>query len=435
MTVDLRPRSAVIADLWSQLAIDAPAFTNKAGRPLARTTKCLLDPLVIRPRVNRNLARALLDADDAAHLHDLLVEARTRIEDAGRWFVLLREHRRRLGITEGNPQELYFPRAFELAVTAGAPGPDADERCAETLAEVHERGLPGLDGLAALVAADDTRGQVCRIWTETWTADQPAPDEAELSTWAERITTALDRAVDPTGRAGHEAALAGLIDAGAPRLGLAMRATPGLPAELLGRVGLPRPGLRISHHDPLQPPGYLGRGELPLDRTFEQRTRGALRRYREVDATISGPEIIEDEAERAMAPFGLFAPDGQALFVLGVVAAAGLDPLGVQVVEPITRPRLVAELQARLRKEAYVMHLRRELAAGRAIHPRQQRVVDELAEFWRPWLNRLWVRLHGRDVTETPVDDEARELLTGITRSVMLDHRQQIRDVLEKVAG
>ncbi|MGJ3508389.1 hypothetical protein [Enemella sp. A6] len=428
MSVDLRPRSAVIVDLWSDLAIDAPAFTNKAGRPLARTTKCLLDPLVIRPRAHRNLAQALLGPADVDELRGLMADSQTHIENAERWFVLLREHRRRMRITEGNPQELYFPRAFELAVTTGPPGPDAEAHCADTIAEIHYRALPGPDDLAAFVGEDETRQRVCEIWTEGWRADQPAPDDDELAMLAEMIGVALDDMDSDR--------LADLLEADQGyRFAMAMRVAPGLVDALVNRAGLPRPGLRLSVHDPLQPPAYRGQGELPLDRSFEQRTRSALRRHRELDAAISADEIVADEAERSVAPFGLFAEDGQALFLVGVVASAGLDPLSAHVVEPITRPRLVADLQARLRKEAYVMHLRRELAAGVPIHPRQERVVEELTDFWRPWLNRLWVRLHGRDVTETPVSDEARELLTGITRSVMLDHRQQIRDVLEKVAG
>ena len=40
---------------------------------------------------------------------------------------------------------------------------------------------------------------------------------------------------------------------------------------------------------------------------------------------------------------------------------------------------LSAQIQARLRKEAYVLHARRYLAQGAPVHPRQQQVIDDLA--------------------------------------------------------
>ncbi len=69
----------------------------------------------------------------------------------------------------------------------------------------------------------------------------------------------------------------------------------------------------------------------------------------------------------------------------------------------------------------------------RPIHPRQQLIVDELAAFCRPYLNRLWARLHGRDVWQEPCSDvdDVRELLEGVSRSVSLDHRQRIKAMLE----
>jgi hypothetical protein len=97
------------------------------------------------------------------------------------------------------------------------------------------------------------------------------------------------------------------------------------------------------------------------------------------------------------------------------------------------RHDLSRQIQARLRKEAYVLHARRYLVDGGAVHPRQQLVIDELAEFCRPYLNRLWARLHGRDVWQEPCSDvdDVRELLEGVSRSVSLDHRQRIKAMLE----
>ena len=63
---------------------------------------------------------------------------------------------------------------------------------------------------------------------------------------------------------------------------------------------------------------------------------------------------------------------------------------------------MATQIQARLRKEAYVLHARRYLAEDGPMHPRQQQVIDDLAAFARPYLSRLWARLHGRDVWQEP---------------------------------
>jgi hypothetical protein len=129
------------------------------------------------------------------------------------------------------------------------------------------------------------------------------------------------------------------------------------------------------------------------------------------------------------------AEDKQATLIAGIEIAAWLAPLG----EPAAaRYDLAGQIQARLRKEAYVLHARRYLANGGPIHPRQQQVIDDLAEFARPYLSRLWARLHGRDVWQEPCDDvdDVRALLEGVARSVSLDHRQRIKSMLElQVAG
>lgn len=417
-----RPRAAVIAELWVQAGIAAPALVNRSGLPLARTVKCLLDPLVLQPRVHRELGKALLTSADAELAAGLLRVARPQIENTGRWYELLRAERDRQQIIEGNAQELYFPRAFELAVTVGTPGADAAERCAEMLAEVHGQTQPGLEELLAQLADRGLQDRIAADWADCWGQAEHIEDLAAI---AERVLAALDDDSD---------ALAELIgsDLGS-RIGLSLQDQSGLVGRLLAAAGLANDKLRLSEADPLAPPGFLGAGAGILDRTLEQRVRSALRRHREDGMSITAGEIIADEADRAAAGFGLAGGDTQALFLAGVVLAAGLEPLA-ETAEP-GRPALFVRLQARLRKEAYVMHLRRELAGGRAIHPDQRPVVDALRQFWRPWLGRLWVRLHGRDVTQTSVEYDAVELLTGITRSVLLDHRQQIRGSLEKVAA
>ena len=56
---------------------------------------------------------------------------------AAAWFELLKRERRRLRITTGNAQELYFPVCFELAVTKGPPAQQDDGAAKAVLLEIH----------------------------------------------------------------------------------------------------------------------------------------------------------------------------------------------------------------------------------------------------------------------------------------------------------
>jgi hypothetical protein len=98
------------------------------------------------------------------------------------------------------------------------------------------------------------------------------------------------------------------------------------------------------------------------------------------------PLLCAEEADRACAPWGLLAEDKQAVLLTGIEVAIELQPLSASA--PV-RYALSARIQSRLAKEAYVLHARRYLAGGAAIHPRQQQVVEDLAAFARPYLNRL----------------------------------------------
>jgi hypothetical protein len=120
--------------------------------------------------------------------------------------------------------------------------------------------------------------------------------------------------------------------------------------------------------------------------------------------------------------------------IAGIEVAIELSPLDET---RSARYPLAAQIQARLRKEAYVLHARRCLAAGDPIHPRQQQVVDDLRAFCRPYLSRLWARLHGRDVWQEQCTDveDVRALLDGVARSVSLDQRQRIKAMLEQRGG
>jgi hypothetical protein len=193
--------------------------------------------------------------------------------------------------------------------------------------------------------------------------------------------------------------------------------------------------LGLSSIEPQQPPPIIGgtSRDRPLNRAVVDRVRATLRRALDRDELPDVPLLCAEEVDRSCAPWGLLAEDKQAAMIAGIEVSVDLAPL----VETVTtRYQLAGTIQARLRKEAYVLHSRRYLAAGGPIHPRQQQVIDDLAAFARPYLSRLWARLHGRDVWQEPCDDvdDLRALLEGVARSVSLDHRQRIKAMLQ-VAG
>ena len=207
----------------------------------------------------------------------------------------------------------------------------------------------------------------------------------------------------------------------------AHHAVPDLPWSIV-EIGL-------SSVEPQHPPRVLEgtASERPLNRTVVDRVRATLRRAMDRDELPDVPLLCAEEVDRSCAPWGLLGEDKQATLVAGIEVAVELAPLAEATV---TRYHLAAQIQARLRKEAYVLHARRYLAESGPIHPRQQQVIDDLAAFARPYLSRLWARLHGRDVWQEPCGDvdDVRGLLEGVARSVSLDHRQRIKAMLQ-VAG
>ena len=188
----------------------------------------------------------------------------------------------------------------------------------------------------------------------------------------------------------------------------------------------------LSSVAPQQSPPVMSgpRVERPLDRSVVDRVRSTLRRALDRDELPAIPLLCAEEVDRACAPWGLLAEDKQATLVAGIAVAVDLAPLRASAVP---RYDLARHIQARLRKEAYVLHARRYLADGGPLHPRQQQVIDDLAIFARPYASRLWARLHGRDVWQESCGDvdDVRALLEGVARSVSLDHRQRIKAMLE----
>jgi hypothetical protein len=424
------PRRSVIDQAWRAIGPGVEVLSSDDGGPLSRTVKRIIDPLVLRLRSNPQYSAPVVTADTAAAMRDLIVGSASELRAAAAWFEVLKLERRRQRIRTGNAQELYFPVCFELAVTKGPPAPQDGETAATVLAEIHQgRDRTGIEVLHQHVTNPDAVAalteQLERSWRDVRAGEiVTAPFLAELG-------TVLGPAHGHRAAVGRQRVWSAMIDDDTPyNLGaLAHVQSTSLPWSLVE--------LGLSSVVPQRRPRIAGGSDSdrPLDRTVVDRVRATLRRALDRDALPGIPVLCEEEVDRACAPWGLLSEDKQATLVAGIEVAVELAPLDRSVT---SRYALAAQIQARLRKEAYVLHARRYLAVGGPIHPRQRQVVDDLAAYSPPYLSRLWARLHGRDVWQEPCTDvdEMRSLLEGVARSVSLDHRQRIKAMLElQVAG
>lgn len=425
-----QPRAAVIDAAWRALGPGLEVLSGHDGAPLRRTVKRILDPLVLRLRANPDFGTPVVGADSAQALFDTIVAHKTQLLSAAAWFAVLKQARRRLRITTGNAQELYFPISFELAVTAGPPDPDAG-RAAEVaesvLGALHaERDGTAVETLNAHLAESGVLSRLAAQLDRGW-RDVRA-DRALDAPFLSGLATVLGTAGSARDHAARQRVWRALVADPTPHnLGVRIRgADPGARWSIVA-IGL-------SSVAPQQPPPLIGAGvgDRPLDRSVVDRVRATLRRVLDREELPAIPLLCSEEVDRACAPWGLLGEDRQATLIAGIELATGLRPLEESA--PAAYP-LGAEIAARLRKEAYVLQARRHLVGGAAVHPRQQAVIDELACFARPYLGRLWARLHGRDVWQESCGDveDVRALLAGIARSVSLDHRQQIKSMLTAV--
>jgi hypothetical protein len=419
------PRRSVIDQAWRAIGPGVEVLSSDDGGPLSRTVKRIIDPLVLRLRANPQYSAPVVAPETAAVMLDLIVGSGAELRATAAWFGALKLERRRQRIRTGNAQELYFPVCFELAVTRGAPAPDDHQAAAAVLNDIHQgRDRTAIEVLHQYVADPDVvaalADQLDRSWRDVRAAETvTGPFLAELGI-----------VLGPPN--GHRAAAARqrawsamIADATPYNLGaLARVETAQLPWSIVE--------LGLSSTAPQRQPQISGgsEGDRPLDRTVVDRARATLRRALDRDALPDIPLLCEEEVDRACAPWGLLSEDKQATLVAGIEVAVELAPLDPSV---MSQYGLAAQIQARLRKEAYVLHARRYLAEGGPIHPRQRQVVDDLAAYAQPYLSRLWARLHGRDVWQESCDDvdDVRSLLEGIARSVSLDHRQRIKAMLE----
>jgi hypothetical protein len=325
---------------------------------------------------------------------------------------------------------LYFPVCFELAVTKGPPAEQDHETAERALRDIHsDRDRTAIEVLNQFVSDEKVISALSNQLAYSWRDVQAGTEITEP--FMVGLTTVLSVATGHTATQARKRVWQALIaDATPYNLGARAHIAG---AELPWSIA----ALGLSSTEPQPPPAIAdgSDGDRPLNRTVVDRVRATLRRALDRDELPDIPMLCAEEVDRACAPWGLLSEDKQATFVAGIEMAVDLAPLNEAAVP---RYELAGQVQARLRKEAYVLHARRYLVAGQALHPRQQQVVDDLAAFARPYLSRLWARLHGRDVWQEPCDDadDVRALLEGVARSVSLDHRQRIKSMLElQVAG
>ncbi|WP_433603661.1 hypothetical protein ACQPXH_32235 [Nocardia sp. CA-135953] len=421
----------VLDEVWRRLEGVEP-LSGPHGGPLRRTVKLILDPLVIRPVQHPLCAGPILTADGAVLLATRIHAAADVLRATAAWFSLLKQVRRALRITEGNPQDLYFQRAFELATTSGMPDPSRDRATAEaTLRDVHE--------FAA--------GRTTQALKEYITAGARTAELDSLIdiAWGRRPVGG------PTGE--HAELFAALLDAAAARDGRSadgQRTFDQLVATHAGTHG----GIRLwgnsfepTAHQlgltavPVPQSPALGSSAskaslgLPFDRTIYERVFTVLQASSERAELPPIPELVTTEIARSCSPWALLDESLRVAATAGAALALGLRPIALHGAESAAAETAAHRvINSRWQREAYVLQARRlavrtdiEMPSGPLAA-----IATELRTPWRPYLRRLWVRLHGRDVREFGVyePDELWDLLDGVARSVMLDHRMRVKQAL-----
>ncbi|WP_040833928.1 hypothetical protein [Nocardia brevicatena] len=439
----------VLDEVWRGLD-GVEALSGPHGGPLRRTVKLILDPLVIRPVQYPNCAGALLSADGAALLTERVSAADGLLRATAAWFTLLKQVRRALRLTEGNAQDLYFQRCFELATLHGPPDPSRDRPRAEAaLRDIH--------GFAA--------GRTTQALKDHLT--EPAR--------AHRLTALIEaswrrRPSAPAESPDHDSELAELLDGCAAARVEPDRGDGGrLLRRLVAASAGTHTGIRLWYESsgarefglttyPLPHPPALGASAstasmgLPFDRTIYERIFTVLQVSTERAELPPIPELVTTEIERSCAPWALLDESLRLAAAAGVALAVGLAPIEIRrtaTVRPLATtakhagtspspPETPAHrmVNDRWRREAYVLQARRlavhTVAGASGDRGPLTAIAAELRTPWRPYLRRLWVRLHGRDVRATPVSepDELWDLLDGVARSVILDHRTRVKNAL-----
>ncbi|WP_329252292.1 hypothetical protein [Streptomyces canus] len=437
-----RPRAMVIDHAWRGLGPGLESLSGPGGAPLTRTVKLIVLPLVVRPALRPELAVDFLGPAEAAGLDGLIRRSGPLLVATAQWFTLLKKTRRALGIVAGNPQDLYFQRCFELATEHGAPTDDVDatDRARAVVEDVADtadgRTVEALKGyLSDPARRARLDGELATAWDSRLSGPDPSSD---ASAAADLAAVALDACGTPD-RAGDAPEYAALVEAG--HGGMFGRALWAHAGGVWGRGDLPAPLGLTAHQVPPRP--QVGRGAstatlpAPLDRTLFERLFVVLQSSARREELPTVPELVDRETGRSCAPLGLHDESLRVAVVLGGRLAVGLDPLGTG--EPVLgRTAAHRAVNSRWRREASVLRARRMTVSPRP--DPDGGVLDALARDlrtpWAAYMRRLWVRLHGRDVRDAPLEDLAAAwaVLDGVARSVMMDHRAKVRSALRALS-
>jgi hypothetical protein len=429
----------VIDGAWRGLGPGLEPLSGPGGAPLTRTVKLIVLPLVVRPVLRPELAADFLDPEDAAHLETLIRGSGERLDATARWFTLLKRTRRALGIVAGNPQDLYFQRCFELATEHGAPSAGAEAVARAALEEVADAaGGRTVEALKDHLADAARRSRLDAELATAWGSRRPSPAGAASVALA---AEALEACGARPGPERNSQAFTSMVEgAHGSLLGRALWAHAG---GVWGRDDLPGHLGLTAHQVPPRP--EVGRSAstatlpAPLDRTLFERLFTVLQSSAHRDELPMVPELVRREVGRSCAPLGLYDESLRVAVVLGGRLAVGLDPLGGGGESAPGRTAAHRAVNGRWQREASVLRARRMTVSPRP--DPEGGVLDALAEDlrtpWAAYMRRLWVRLHGRDVRDAPLDDlaSAWAVLDGVARSVMMDHRARVRSALRALSA
>ncbi len=403
------PRTTAIWRAWSTLGEGVAALSNGSGRPLARTVKLILDPLVIRPVQNPHLAGFSLTPDAADQLEARIVDAADALAATAAWFGVLKAARRTLRITDGNPQEKYFQRCYELARTHGAPDPaTAEQTAVDAVQEIAQTGGENLmtrvrEAVQDPAIAARLHDDLVAAWAARRLADAPAAEDADL------VFAALDAC-------GTDAVpdLDALVDAQAGSAAASALEAPDT-ARALGLTALDRPAMPA-----LGASASKRSLPRPFDRSVFERLFAALSGGAPVDGDRDADDVLADEVQRTARPWELADEHGRVLMLLGVEAGRALEP--VDMLRPTNAHRL---LRGRWEREAYVRRVRRFPADLSGV---PEPIRDDVHAVRQGYLRRLWVRLHGRELRASPTPgSELWDTLDGVLRSVVMDQRHRLK--------
>ncbi|WP_230329311.1 hypothetical protein [Nocardia aurantiaca] len=317
-----RPRAMVLDEVWRRLDGVEP-LSGPHGGPLRRTVKLILDPLVIRPVQNPQCAGSMLSADGAVLLATRIHAAADVLRATAAWFTLLKQTRRGLRITEGNAQDLYFQRCFELATVSGMPDPAGDRAAAESaLREIH-----GLSAGRTTQALKEYLSEPARVGELT---------ELIQTAWRRRPLTEVPDHTDLLAGLLEACAATRFEDSGAVDLDAVIDASVGTHTGIrlwLNEIGCTAQEFGLTLY-PLPLPPQVGFSAstatlgLPLDRTIHERVFTVLQASSERADLPPIPELVDAEIARACAPWALLDESLRVAAAAGAALAVNLCPLG-----------------------------------------------------------------------------------------------------------